>query len=316
MRLSGVAPSLENCPKRCELLENTMQDFKLQRKQLVDSIENIKDLPTLPQVAQRIVSLSQDPKTSYRDLKNVILSDPPLAAKVMMMANSAFFHRQNPAKTLEEAIFTIGLNNLLAICSSVGVLEIFNKWAHVQIDRRQLWRHSIATAFLAKSLELRKVLNKPDGPDIFLAGLLHDIGWIVFDKLVPERIGTAIRARENSGSWSLEMERKFIGMDHAEAGALFLSHWNIPKAVAELVANHHTPENSQNFPAQAGVVLVSSWLVRHRYPFCLPFDKLPASFPHHLENPGSPQVVAEMQDRYRGYINQAGTLADLMTGWL
>jgi HD-like signal output (HDOD) protein len=98
-----------------------------QRQQIIAAIENLEDLPTLPRVAQRVVALSQDSQTSYRDLKTVILPDPPLAAKVMMMANSAFFHRRNKAKTLEEAIFTIGLNNLVTICTSVGILDIFNR---------------------------------------------------------------------------------------------------------------------------------------------------------------------------------------------
>ena len=79
-----------------------MQRMISDRNPIIESIENLKDLPTLPQVAQRVVALSQDPNTSYRDLKTVILPDPPLAAKVMMMANSAFFHRRKQAKTLEE----------------------------------------------------------------------------------------------------------------------------------------------------------------------------------------------------------------------
>jgi len=293
-----------------------MQHMISDRNQIIESIENLKDLPTLPQVAQRVVALSQDPKTSYRDLKTVILPDPPLAAKVMMMANSAFFHRRNQAKTLEEAIFTIGLNNLVAICTSVGILDVFNRWGATKMDRRQLWRHSVATGFLSKSLELRKVLNKPDGPDIFLAGLLHDIGWIVFDKIVPQKVLTAIKAKEAAGRWSLEMEKEYIGMDHAEAGALFLKHWNIPPAVIEMVANHHCPEKSAQYPAQTGVVRISSILVQHRFLFSLPFDKLPDFFPHHLEALHSPRVEKEMQERYEDYIKQADTIADLMTGWL
>jgi HD-like signal output (HDOD) protein len=291
-----------------------MQRMISDRNQIIESIENLKDLPTLPQVAQRVVALSQDPKTSYRDLKTVILPDPPLAAKVMMMANSAFFHRRNQAKTLEEAIFTIGLNNLVAICTSVGILDVFNRWGAAKMDRRQLWRHSVATGFLSKSLEIRKVLNKPDGPDIFLAGLLHDIGWIVFDKIVPQKLLTAIKAKETAGSWSLETE--YIGMDHAEAGALFLKHWNIPPAVIEIVANHHCPEKSAQYPAQTGVVRISSLLVQHRFFFSLPFDKLPDFFPHHLEALHSPRIEKEMQERYEDYIKQADTIADLMTGWL
>ena len=293
-----------------------MQSSRDRRHQIIKAIENIKDLPTLPKVAQRVVALSQDPKTSYRDLKSIILPDPPLAAKVMMMANSAYFSRRNPAKTLEEAIFTIGLNNLVAICTGVGVLDVFNKWGSGQIDRRKLWRHSVATAFLAKSLELRKVLNKPEGPDIFLAGLLHDIGWIVFDKIMPSRLQAAAQSKALAGQWLLEMEIEVIGMDHAEAGALFLRQWNIPEAVVEIVANHHLPENSKNHPAQTGVVRVSSLLVDHRFEFGLPFDKLPDSFPHHLDSTHSRHVVKEMIDRYGIYIKQADTIADLMTGWL
>jgi len=295
-------------------MQNTT--YHRDRDQITGAIENLKDLPTLPQVAQRVVALSQDPKTSYRDLKTVILPDPPLAAKVMMMANSAFFHRRDQAKTLEDAIFTIGLNNLVAICTSVGVLDVINRWGAGKMDRRQLWRHSVATAFLSKSLELRKVLNKPDGPDIFLAGLLHDIGWIVFDKILPKTMLNAIKAKEDADKWSLEMEKEHIGMDHAEAGALFLKQWNIPPAVIEIVANHHTPENSQQYPAQTGVVRISSILVQHRFLFCLPFDKMPKFFPHHLEDPHSPEVVAEMKERYEDYIKQADTIANLMTDWL
>ena len=293
-----------------------MQNTSHEREQIIASIENLEDLPTLPQVAQRVVALSQDPKTSYRDLKTVILPDPPLAAKVMMMANSAFFHRRNKAKTLEEAIFTIGLDNLVTICTGVGILDVFNRWGGGKVDRRQLWRHSVATAFLSKSLELRKVLNKPDGPDIFLAGLLHDIGWIVIDKIVPEKMLAAIKAKEDSGRWSLEMEKEYIGMDHAEAGALFLQKWQIPAAVIELVENHHTPEDSKQYPAQTAVVHISSILVQHRFHFCLPFDKLPEYFPHHLADPYSLDVVPEMRDRYGDYIKQADTIADLMTDWL
>jgi len=293
-----------------------MQNSSYQREQIITAIENLEDLPTLPRVAQRVVALSQDPKTSYRDLKTVILPDPPLAAKVMMMANSAFFHRHKQAKTLEEAIFTIGLNNLVTICTSVGILDVFNKWGGGKVDRRQLWRHCLATGFLAKSLELRKVLNKPDGPDIFLAGLLHDIGWIVFDKIVPNKMLAAIKIKEDTGRWSLEMEKEYLGMDHAEAGALFLKKWQIPPAVIEIVENHHTPDNSQKYPAQTAVVRISSILVQHRFYFCLPFDKLPDFFPHHLADPSSPDAVIEMKERYEPYVNQADTIADLMTDWL
>lgn len=292
-----------------------MPDSNIRRKHIIEEIENLDDLPTLPQVAQHVIAISQDPDTSFRDLKKVIISDPPLAAKVMMMANSAYFHRRNAAKTLEEAIFTIGLKNLIAICTSVGVLGAFDRWSKGHMDRPQLWRHSVATAFLAKSLELRKALDHAKGPDIFVAGLLHDIGWIVFDKIVPELVSEAISAAQDISHWTLDLERDIFGLDHAEAGTLFLVQWKIPQPVIEIVANHHNPESAENYAAYAGVVRIASLLVQFKYPLILPFDRFPVSVPNRLENPDSPLVMEEMEDKYVDYINQANTIAELMVGW-
>ena len=292
-----------------------MPSLKIRRKHITEEIENLDDLPTLPQVAQHVIALSQDPKTSFRDLKKVIISDPPLAAKVMMMANSAYFHRRNSAETLEEAIFTIGLKNLIAICTSVGVLGAFDRWGKGHMDRPQLWRHSVATAFLAKSLAIRKALDRPRGPDIFFAGLLHDIGWIVFDKIVPELVGEAIQAQQDISNWSLDMERDVFGMDHTEAGTLFLEQWKIPPPVIAIVANHHNPESSEKYAVHAGVVRIASLLVQFKFPLILPFDRFPVAVPNRLEDPHSPQVMGEMEERYADYIKQANNIAELMVGW-
>ncbi len=292
-----------------------MPNLSIRRKHLTEEIEEIDDLPTLPQVAQHVISLSQDPKTNFRDLKKVIISDPPLAAKVMMMANSAYFHRRKAAETLESAIFTIGLKNLIAICTSVGVLGAFDHWSKGHMDRPQLWRHSVATAFLAKSLSIRKALDRPQSPDIFVAGLLHDIGWIVFDKIVPELVGEALKALQETDSWSLDLEREIFGMDHTEAGALFLEQWKIPAPVINIVANHHQPEGSREYAVHAGVVRIASLLVQFKFPLSLPFDRFPEAVPNRLEDPNSPEVMGEMEDRYADYVAQANNIAELMVGW-
>ena len=292
-----------------------MPKLSIRRKHLTEEIEEIDDLPTLPQVAQHVIALSQPPKTNFRDLKKVIISDPPLAAKVMMMANSAYFHRRKAAETLEEAIFTIGLKNLIAICTSVGVLGAFDHWSKGHMDRPQLWRHSVATAFLAKSLAIRKALDRSKSPDIFVAGLLHDIGWIVFDKIVPELVAEALRAHKNTGNWSLDIERDIFGMDHTEAGALFLEQWKIPTPVINIIANHHHPEDAKKYAVHAGVVRIASLMVQFNFPLSLPFDRFPEAVPNRLEDPDSPGVMEEMEERYGDYIAQANNIAELMVGW-
>ena len=138
---------------------------------------------------------------------------------------------------------------------------------------------------------------------------------IVFDKIVPELVAEALKAHQKNGNWSLELERDIFGLDHTEAGALFLEQWKIPVPVINIVSNHHHPEGSKKYAVHAGVVRIASLLVHFKFPLSLPFDRFPEAVPNRLEDPNSPEVMDEMEERYGDYIAQANNIAELMVGW-
>ncbi len=286
------------------------------RAEVIQTIMELKELPTLPEVAQRVYAKAQDPNVGIRDLKKLILPDPPLSAKVMKLANSAAFARRNPAKTLEEALVTVGINNLVQICLSIGVFSSFDSWKEMHVDRKVLWRHAITTAFLSKSLELRKDMMRPNAPDMFLAGLLHNIGWIVFDHLHPDLLSAAIHTLEETEEWSLDIERELLGLDHAEAGGLFLRKWRLPESVTTVVENHHTPNLAGEMAPYAGLLQISAALVPNPFPLDVPIHEVSEHVPHLLKHQSGEDAIKEMQERYAAHIKQAGAIAELMVGWL
>lgn len=87
------------------------------------------------------------------------------------------------------------------------------------------------------------------------------------------------------------------------------------KNLIAIVANHHHPESSEEYAVHAGVVRIASLLVHFKFPLILPFDRFPIAVPNRLEDPHSPQVMGEMEERYADYINQANNIAELMVGW-
>ena len=96
------------------------------RSETIQAIDGLKDLPTLPSVATRIISMANSPNVSIASLKKVIIGDPPLAAKIMEISNSAYFGQRIPPKSLEKALVKIGLHKLIVVCTSIGVTSSFD----------------------------------------------------------------------------------------------------------------------------------------------------------------------------------------------
>lgn len=286
------------------------------REEILQKIVSLSDLPTLPDIAQRVIALAQDPEVNFRDLKKIIITDPPLSAKILRLANSAAYGRRVPAQSVDEALVTLGLEHLLAICNTVGLLRAFDAWESVQLDRRILWRHALATAFLAKSLEYRKMVDDRDAPDMFLTGLVHNIGWILFDHLSPNMLSAALRTAKDINEWTLDTEQVLLGVDHAEAGAVFLRRWGLPESICSIVQYHHDPDSAKEYGEHAGILQISSVLAPYPFPLDVTFEKVSDKIPHMLKKKEGQEAIDEMQIRYLSHISQAKKMTDLMLEWL
>ena len=148
---------------------------------LVDEGEG--GISSIKNITAGIIGIVNDPESSARDLKKLIELDPPLTAKILRVANSAYYAPKKKISDIGHAIVNIGFNTVKELALSQKVCEIFNQKERIGgYSRVFLWNHSISTALLGKMI-YRKEFGKK-GDNIYVAGLLHDIGIIVEDQFL------------------------------------------------------------------------------------------------------------------------------------
>lgn len=207
-------------------------------------IENISAFPTLPIVAQRLVHVVSDPRSTPGDIADIIRLDPALTANVLKAANSAYFGYRQPISSFSEALFRLGTAWVYQTAVSSLVYSNMQRPAPgYEISSQDLWIHSAGVAVLADYLATQ--LNIKNSGSIFTAGLIHDIGKLALEESVAENY-QEISDLVSQDNMPFEMaERKVLGIDHAEAGALIASKWNFPEPLINGVRWHHDPDNAE-----------------------------------------------------------------------
>ena len=206
----------------------------------------IKNLPIIPDVASRIMAIADNNfDISFRELEEIIMIDPMLTARILKVANSALYARQSEIANLQVAIGLLGFKNIKSLVLLITASQ-FSKELESGKYMNKFWKHSIATAFIAKHILHRKK-DRANEEIAFVAGLLHDIGQAALFQSDPgvykELMDSADRRNE-----SIEMtEQRFFQTDHREIGASLLSHWNFPAVYIDAAKEHNTLNiNSKN----------------------------------------------------------------------
>ncbi len=208
---------------------------------LVDTIlQSVTQLPPFPAVLLRILQLLKDPKTSVRDIVEVMQYDQAITANVLMVCNSAYFGLRCPVSSIRDAVVRMGFNQLLEIILGRGSAYLFHRaYQGYDLEAGELWRHSVACALLSQDLATR--LSKEENPLQFTAALLHDIGKVILSEFVKDHF-QEIKRLVHEGNLSFnEAEKKVLGIDHAELGAKISEQWKFPPAITAGIHYHHTP---------------------------------------------------------------------------
>jgi HD-like signal output (HDOD) protein len=216
---------------------------------------DIDVLPPLPEVAWRILEMTSDLYLGVGELSDLIARDQALTARVLRIANSAFFRRTREIRTVRDAAVLLGNRKIRGVVIAASLGGVIRKTP----QGRQLWEHALGAALAAREIAARTRLADPD--DAFVAGLLHDVGKILFDLQFPQAFLEAVACAEaNPDLSTLEAERAYLGWTHTEAGELVAEAWNLPDAIAEVVTCHHEPERSVLFHELSVLVQASNWL--------------------------------------------------------
>jgi putative nucleotidyltransferase with HDIG domain len=179
-----------------------------------------------------------------------------MVTAILKIVNSPFYGLNGRVSSINHAIVLLGYRTVRNIALSTSLVKTLATGGH--FDRRKFWTHAVCTAAAARLCARR--LRDADAEEAFLAGLIHDMGCVIFSHYFDQEFTTAIELSNERGIPLREAERIVLGLDHAEAGALVARKWNFPPAVADAIAVHHDPEKAVHTSPLAACVCLGNEL--------------------------------------------------------
>ncbi len=211
------------------------------RKKIIELIKTKPDLPPLPEVLLGLQKLMNDPDCEVEDVYHLLKTDPVLSGRIITLANSALFGSgKDTTRNLEDAVVRLGMQQVMDLVYALELPRTFRK--SKAFDQVEFWKHSLAVAFITRSLAKKVLSDYEDMEVAFLAGLMHDVGILVFDNVIPEEYYKFLTLKDlSSTDQPLEgLEMDHFKIDHSEVGAMFMKKW---WAISEKVINgafgHH-----------------------------------------------------------------------------
>ena len=250
--------------KRSQKFEMTPRVEMDQKQRLRQITEKVIGLPSLPTVVTQLINLVGDPATSARDISQLISADQALTAKILKVANSAFYGFPRKIATVQLAIVVLGFETVKNLGLSVAVLKRFHAGkAHPLFDRQQFWEHAIGCGVAARML-VRKRNRKLEG-EAFVAGVLHDIGKLILIEYFPDEFGESLELACDELLTISEAEMKVIGVTHAEIGGWLAEKWNLPESLVQAITYHHNPLAIEEPSEIRMVTHAANALTRHNH---------------------------------------------------
>ena len=190
---------------------------------------------SLPQTLAEVLRIVSDESSGADDLAKVLAKDAALTVRVLRVVNSPFYGMNRKVGTVSQAVVTIGMRQVTALALSTSVYTMTERW-QATFNRVRFWRHSLEVAIASRTLAEKCGYKKTE--EMFVAGLLHDIGLLVLDRSFPEQYRQLWKKSLDHGT-QVELEEETWGTNHARVGQFLLEQWNLPETICQAVGHHH-----------------------------------------------------------------------------
>ncbi len=219
-------------------------------------LQDIREIPPLPEVATRVLQMTNDPDVSAAELNKVISRDEALTANVLKLCNSAYYGLPRVISSVQQAIMYLGFQTVrnMVLTSAMNQVYLLQDMSIYNYKRNGLSDHSSAVAIAAQVLS--KKLRPGLTDTAFTAGLLHDVGKIVLAKYLREHTDFHPH-RAGSSQISRSIEHDLFGLDHAEVGAQIADNWNFPQELTLAIGYHHNPDEAKGRPLLAVITYLA-----------------------------------------------------------
>ena len=238
-------------------------EVKINQRDLLWIIhQELKDLPPLPTVVVHAMQTVTDPKSSAADLNRLICMDPALSAKVLRLVNSAQYGFSSQVTTITHAIVILGFDTVRNLVTGLGAANYFKPSARQLLNREQFWAHSAATALAAEVIAQRRKLGAKFGEQVFVGGLLHDLGKLFLDQYFVEQYRITLQLAVAGNIGMTRAETIALGINHTEVGNRIANNWRLPPAPEAMITWHHEPQAADKFFDYAACVHVADIIVK------------------------------------------------------
>ncbi|GAB4268847.1 HDOD domain-containing protein [Deferrisoma sp.] len=230
---------------------------------LDDLVARAGELISLPEACLRLNDVLADDRSTAEDVAETLRTDPALSARVLKLVNSAFYGLPRRVETVTHAVALLGREEIRTLALATAAAETFAKVPPEDVNVDSFWRHSVYTAAVASVLVRERRAGRERA---FLAGLLHDVGWLVLLHLDPEGSRRVLEADGEGWARLLAAEQEHWGFTHADVGARLLEQWDLPESLWAPVAFHHAPSRARVHPADAARVHLANAVASLREP--------------------------------------------------
>lgn len=231
------------------------------RERVAHVLRDVRNLPTLPDVAVQLLDMGENPSASMREMALLMERDVALAARVLRLVNSPFFGMQREVTSIQQALMILGTENLRNLVLSGAMLDLFDREGAVgSFHRGEFWKHCIAVGTVSRIIALRKRAMNPQ--IAFTAGLIHDMGKLVIDRHLHPEFRQVMAIVDGESVIMLNAEERILGVSHAEIGQYLAARWNLPDVLREAVGFHHSPVQAGIAADMAAAVGVADYLAR------------------------------------------------------
>lgn len=226
-------------------------------------VSSASQLYSLPDIYFKVRGIVNDPDSQLSDLSNVLSNDPGLSARLLKMANSAFFGMQSQVDTISRAVKIIGYKHIYDLVIATSITKAFGTMSNDVMSMDAFWVASTERALicrlLATSFHLREVER------LFVAGLLLDIGHLVIYEHCADEAKQAIAISQEQLKPLSQVEKELLGFNAAELGAALAHSWNFPEQFSELIASQDQPQIGSSQEWEVGVVHIAKQLAGVAY---------------------------------------------------
>ena len=227
-------------------------------------VQEVEHLFSLPDVAIRIDRMIDAPATSSRQLSEAVQLDANLVATVLKLANSAWYGLPSKVDTISRAITLIGQKALRDLVLSTAVIRTFRGIPEEFVSMLDFWDNSVHCGVIARALGQKCMCH--DNEHLFLAGLMHKIGRLVFYVSRPMQYRQVLHAKDGGEAALIAAEREVFGFTYADLGGALLKAWGLPANLQNAISLQLDPVYYQSQPNEAAIITVASNMANHMSP--------------------------------------------------